>query len=404
MQPMTDRMTVAYVCDKHYLPYLRASMASVRRYNPKVEFAVLTDQEFEVPGATVYTFNPKKELFKFNPNDRMHDGVYFKFWLPLLPYNKVLYMDCDVLCQRPLNELWNMDCEYICGTESHSYGKKQALSLGLDKYMLTGMMLMNLENLRQDNFTQKCLDRLSIESPKQHDETIINLTYHDKIKFIDVKWNYCKDRNYENPIREEDAYLLHYVSLQKKKMLKYNDFSGLVNLKDWMHNSSVAIVGNASSILEHNYGKEIDSHDIVIRFNKGFPSSKTGFKTSMVFLACTLTPAELERYAGAFLIKRSALCDNKCDFNVLSEDRFFLRQDKTDIMILQRKSHCQASTGFIAINFALSCNPRKIDLYGFDFFKTDTYYNPKGYQTMHNGDKEGEKILEYKKYGLLTIH
>lgn len=31
------------------------------------------------------------------------------------------------------------------------------------------------------------------------------------------------------------------------------------------------------------------------------------------------------------------------------------------------------------------------------------YYNPKGYQPLHNGNAEEEKVLEYEKAGLLKI-
>lgn len=389
-------MIIAYVCDEKYLPFLKVSMASIKRYNKNVEFAILTNKPFQVDGAKVYTFVPESDLFKFRPKDRMQDGVYYKFYLPKLPFDKVLFMDCDVLCQRPLKTLWEQDCPFICATESHAFGQVQAQELGLKKYALTGMMLMNLKALRQAHFTERCLARLAQENPKFHDETIINLEFNDKIKFIDVKYNYCRNRQYINPIRESDAYLLHYVGgKQKTDMLNYNNFDNLIPLKNLVRHKSVAIVGNSSKILEKTQGAEIDKHDVVIRFNKGFPSRNPqalGKRTDILFLACTISNTELQEFGDAYTVRRSSLCQNICNFNLSSLDRRQLKQ-----------GGAQASTGLVAINFALSADAKSIDLYGFDFFKSPTYYNAPDYKTLHNGAREAEKILEYADNNLVRV-
>ena len=398
-----NKLTVAYVCDERYLPYLKVSMASIRRYNRDVEFAILSSKPLKVEGAKVFTFKPDTDKFKFRLNDRMREGVYYKFYLPTLPYDRILYIDCDVLCQRPLGQLWKEKCDFICATESHSYGTMQARELGLDKYALTGMMLMNLKALRKANFTQVCLDRLAKETPKFHDETIINLAFHDKIRFIDKKYNYCRKRPYLEPIPESDAYLLHYVGGQKADMLKLDDFRSMEPIKGLFGISSVAIVGNSQSIIGKKQAKAIDKHDIVIRFNKGFPGPEVGYKTTMLFLACTLTREELSRFGAHYTVRRSKLCQNACDFNVSVADRVRLAQVANPAQRARGKDKSQPSTGFLAINFALSAGAKKIDLYGFDFFETPTYYNPAGYITLHNGLKEAEKVLEYEKWGLLNI-
>lgn len=398
------KMVIAYVCDEGYLPYLEVSMASIRRYNKDVEFAILSSNPFEVDGAKVYTFVPDRDKFKYKSNDRMREGVYYKFYLPKLPYDKVLYMDCDVICQRPLNPLWEEKCSFICATESHVYGKVQANELGIKKYALTGMMLMNLKALRENDFTKKCLDKLNEINPKWHDETVINLTFADKIRFIDKKYNYFRNRVYDEPIAESDAYLLHYVGGQKKDMLLLDNFNRLAPLKEMLEGKRVAIVGNSSCLLEKNQAKEIDSHDIVIRFNKGFPSKEVGYKTDIVFLACTLTIPELMKFEDAYLVRRSNLCKNSCHYKIWPATRVSLAQDANEVVKgFGGIKKSQASTGFLAINFALSSNPKSIDLYGFDFFQSPTYYNEPGYKTLHNGDKEAEKVLEYEKYGLLSI-
>ena len=50
-----------------------------------------------------------------------------------------------------------------------------------------------------------------------------------------------------------------------------NFFKNISNeiIKDLsLYNKSIAIVGGSSSLMENNYGKEIDKYDFVIRFNR----------------------------------------------------------------------------------------------------------------------------------------
>lgn len=401
-----NKMVVVYVCDERYKNFLTISMNSVKRYNKNVEFVVLSDRPYKIEGAKVFTFTPHHYLFRFKPKDRMHDGVYYKLYLPILPYDKVLYLDCDTICQRPLNELWEMPCDFINATESHVYGKAQAEELNLERYAISGMMVLNLQAMREANFTQKCVEYLrDHDDIKWHDETVINALFNKRINFIDVKWNYCRNRVYEKPIPESDAYILHYVSVRNKRiMLKYDDFKNLEQLANFMRGKSVAIVGNSSSILDKNQGAEIDKHGVVIRFNKGFPSDAVGHKTTALFLACTLTDEELKQFNAKVTVRRSNLCQNKCSMSLSSTDRTRFAQVPCEYRKRTSPGHMsQASTGYLAIQFALSTDCKSIDLYGFDFFKNPTYYNPAGYQTLHNGDKEGEKVLEYAKYGLVNI-
>ena len=404
---MSDKIIIAYVCDKHYLPYLQKSIESVIRYNKNVDIVILTgDKDLEVPGAKTFYYKIDSSLFKFNKNDRMKDGVYYKLFLPLLPYDKIIYIDCDVICQRPLNELWNIDCHFICATQSYKIGKQQAKELNLQNYYLTGMMLMNLKELRRQNFTQRCLDRLSKENPKFHDETIINLEFNNQIKNIDVKYNYCKNRHYDNPISENDVYLLHYVGSDKNQMLKRTNFESLSILKEYIKNKRIAIVGNSQDIFNKKQGEEIDNHDIIIRFNKGYSIRKEsqGTKTNILFLACTLNNEELKMFNSKYTIRRSRYCGNICNFDLNDGDKYQFIQDRNDESKRIGEKVSQPSTGFIAIQFCLSSKCKSIDLYGFDFFKNPTYYNKPNYKPLHNGDKEFKKILEYEKCNLLKIH
>ena len=220
-------MDIVYVCDNNYLPYLKSSVYSVQKYNKNVNFIIISNEELKLKfkydiNFKNITFNPDSSLFKFKQNDRMREATYYKLFIPelLKDYDKILFLDCDVLCQKSLNSLWEMNCEYIGVAESHSYGEKQARELGLKKYASAGVLLMNLKKLREINFTTGCLDLLSeLPNVPQHDETLINLFLKDKLTFIDQKYNYSHNRIYRNPIPERDAYILHFIGPSKEDML-----------------------------------------------------------------------------------------------------------------------------------------------------------------------------------------
>lgn len=223
-------MDIVYVCDNNYLPYLKSSVYSIQKYNENVNFIIISNHKLELKfkyniNFKNITFNSDSSQFKFKQNDRMREATYYKLFIPelLKDYDKVLFLDCDMLCQKSLDSLWNMNCEYMCVTESHIYGEKQAQELGLKKYASAGMLLMNLKKLREINFTNGSLDLLAeLSEVPQHDETLINLFLKDKLTFIDKKYNYSHKRIYRNPIPERDAYILHFIGPSKEDMLAKN--------------------------------------------------------------------------------------------------------------------------------------------------------------------------------------
>lgn len=390
-------MKIVYISDTNYLPYLAKSIKSFRKYNPLAEFVVVSEQKLDIDVENIVIELPK--VFRNRGNgDRITNTAYLKLFLTQLPYDKILYVDCDTLCQSPLNELWNTDCEYIALTESHNFGKKQAKAIGADKYGLTGMMLMNLKNLRKIGFTEKCLDvEQNYPTPEtgwQHDETCINVAMKDKLTFIDHKWNYCHNRNYENPINECNAPILHFVGKDKQDMLEtpfYDDFQYIL---DEIKGKNVAIVGNAQSLFDHTYGKDIDKADVVIRFNKGFPNNivSQGKKTTILMLACDLSKTDIDFYKAKYVLNRSGIASNNAP-TISKEDRNKLAQ-----MI-----GSQPSSGFMAIDMCLTANAKSITLYGFDFERTKTFYNPEGYVSPHNYNKEQTLVLGYEQAGLLKL-
>lgn len=386
-------MNIVYCIDDNYASFAVQSIKSVIRYNPTAQITIVSQKPIDI-GYNNIVIPLNGDFRKRSEKDRISKTAYLKLFLTELPYDKVLYLDADTICQAPLDELYNMDCEYICSTESHNYGIQQAKELGLNKYALTGMLLMNLKALRKIDFTKKCLEVQKKVNPNIwcHDETCINVAMHDKIKFVDKKFDYCHNRTYTDPIPEEKAVILHFLGKDKKDIFteRYKEIKPLIN---WLKGKTVAIVGNAKSIFDNSYGAEIDAHDAVLRFNAGYiyKEEAQGTKTNVLFCAC---PVDIDRFnSPRFVINRSKRTD--VGRATISDAE---RKRLKDIL-----GH-QPSTGFMAIDICIYSEPASIDLYGFDFESTPTFYNPAGYHTMHDYSAEKDIVTRYAKNKILNIN
>lgn len=392
-------MNIVFCIDKNYEELAKISIASYRKHNPKAKITLIS--EYPVPQDVGYDQNVILKLTRKFRNrgagDRITNAAYFKIFLTELPFKKILYVDADTLCQKPLDTLYDMPCSYINLCES--YTRSQARGIGAKRYGLTGMMVMNLDNLRRIGFTEKCLNvEQNFPTPItgwQHDETCINVAMRDKLNFIDKKYNYCHNRKYENPIKESEAYILHYVGVDKLDMIHKEKYFEIQEIGDDIKGKRVAIVGNAKSLFSKMQGQVIDDHDFIIRFNKGFlyEPDRQGHKTSLLMMACNIAPEEVEGYHAKYVCNRSRFYNN---IGYTLRDNCRMR--------LAEELGAQPSTGFIAIDICLTFKAKSIDLYGFDFEATPTFYNPINYKTQHKYVKEKEIVLKYAKEKKLTIN
>lgn len=387
MPPQGCKMIIVYVADENYLGFVEKSADNLLKIHPEAEIVLVSPEKLNTSFQNIVI--PINREFRHNDNDRITSATYLKLYLTELPYDKIIYLDGDTIIQKPLDELWDMDCPFINLCETFS--KKHEKDIG-HKYGLSGMMVMNLKALREADFTNKCLNAEPKVSIWQHEETLINWAFYDKLKFIDKKWNYCHNREYDEPINEQDAHILHICGRDKSLMI--NPYEEIRPILEYIKGKSVAIVGNASSIFDTHYGKEIDDHDIIIRFNRGFitkPESQ-GSKTSIVILATELNIDEKASYKAMYYVNRSK--NTRCgDYTI------------GNVMRARLKSWLgkQPSSGFMAIDICRTAKAKSIDIYGFDK-NVPTFYNPEGYITQHDYNTEQNILHKLEKHNILTFN
>jgi len=168
-------------------------------------------------------------------------------------------------------------------------------------------------------------------------------------------------------------------------------------LKNFVENKIIGLVGNASLILEKNYSTHIDDNDTVLRFNRGIPTHPYQGKKFDI-LCCSGKPIIedlLDQIPPNVIILYGKDLQNK-----------YLQQLREKLNLVTKKQ--KASTGLLFLTHVISLKPKQINLYGFDWNKTKTYYEEEYRKrtdlvwTSHIYDNEERLIRdEYcKKYNI----
>lgn len=212
-------MDIVYAHDNRLNNLLQRSQASFLKHNKDVVFHQITKDELGL--LNEFT----SELCGFQ---HVSTACFLRLLIPLLfPHlDRALYVDCDTLCLGDISELYNTDFEnnYLIGCRGFKYSDTQAQQLGIPYYINSGMLLFNIPLMNKENYFEQILDNwrgsLDKQKPFSADETIINWCFHDKIKLVNEKWNYCCNREYGNRAVNNPR-ILHFVGADKSAMLRY---------------------------------------------------------------------------------------------------------------------------------------------------------------------------------------
>lgn len=152
--------------------------------------------------------------------------TYCRTLLPhLLNVPRLIYLDCDVLVFRDLSELF--DLEFSPGKILAAVPDSETLTLSDDSCMITralnlpldgcyfnaGVMVLNLDELRTQNFTEQSLEflRSSKGHYRFHDQSAFNFLLHGQIDALPEYWNRASWRFDQQPNNDLDC-VLHYTT------------------------------------------------------------------------------------------------------------------------------------------------------------------------------------------------
>jgi|TARA_R110000782_G_scaffold11478_2_gene34882 hypothetical protein len=145
-------------------------------------------------------------------------------------------------------------------------------------------------------------------------------------------------------------------------------------MKEVFEGKTVSVVGNARSLFDSKYGKEIDTAEIVCRIKRGFFMLKPqdlvshGNRTDVWFLNWfkTMNPNRMT----------SKTCDHIVE--ILHHPAIDAEWLKADL------GHHRPSTGLRILHLISLYNPKTVNVYGFDWKKTPSFHDKKMIDERHN--------------------
>ncbi len=237
---------VVFCADENYFPLVATAVQSIidnaskdRTYRIYVlcdSVAQASRQLLEQQLAVVANFSvayieamPYLMAYHFD-NLTYSIAAYFRLLIPFLfhQYEKVIYLDCDVICLGDIAELlaepvdgYMLGCVRDYGMMSTGEGEAKALGLKSHlNYFNSGVLVFNSPLFRECITLEALLQRAGEQHWPYADQCLLNVVCEGKVWFLPMKWNVMSDHVLRNvpPILGEEfsqakreARILHYV-------------------------------------------------------------------------------------------------------------------------------------------------------------------------------------------------
>lgn len=240
-----------FCINRHFVWMLIQCLRSIIRfpcengYTAHILHSDLTQEDFAkiqqaVPEAVVAEAKVEESFFQdFPETERYPKQIYYRiFAARFLPetLDRILYLDTDTIVIRSLQTLYTLDFQgasYVACTHVRAmFNKMNCLRLGVQEdvpYINTGVMLMNLEQLRKQQTIQEVLEFVRDKKNRLllPDQDIITALYGEQIHLIDSYLYNLSDRilamynaRHPNATRNvewvrQNSYIIHYCGKNK---------------------------------------------------------------------------------------------------------------------------------------------------------------------------------------------
>ncbi|EIP97494.1 LPS:glycosyltransferase [Opitutaceae bacterium TAV1] len=209
---MTHAIPVFFACNDAYVPHLCVTIVSIlENSDAPFSFHVLNQDISEESQNQVLKLGSLRpfdiEFIHVNRGmfgdlkiDAEHVSIEtaFRFLVPQIrpEFRKAIYLDCDLVVQDDLKKLWDVEPgQNYAGVVEDLLPRKDYRShkarIGIRRYFNAGMLLLNLEQIRQDFSVETFL---SIERKNRAwflfaDQDVLNFAFANRVIYLPLRWN-----------------------------------------------------------------------------------------------------------------------------------------------------------------------------------------------------------------------
>jgi lipopolysaccharide biosynthesis glycosyltransferase len=204
------QITVVFAINERFKSAFAATLKSLIDSNPEEFFLIyllydrLSEEDFEKiqsilskDQGSLQFIQVNKELFENLPTPlHLPQASYYRLAIPeLIPNDKVLYLDSDLLIIGKIRPMWEMDLEenYLAATLEFTNNWHPKLPFNQETgYFNSGVLLINSVLWRKDKLAEKVLDFARKFPSLIHfaDQCALNASIDGKFKTLDPKWNF----------------------------------------------------------------------------------------------------------------------------------------------------------------------------------------------------------------------
>ena len=224
-----DAICICLSSDDNYAKYLGVTIASIKANKKtkdyydicvldggisesnKRKISKMSDKTFSIRFVNINGFLDDFDTNIFSLNAHFTIATYFRFFIPQIfsEYDRVLYLDCDLVVDSDISELYNTnlgkysigavyDIEVTrrCETDHRYLGnmpeylKNKLKMKHPDSYFQAGVLVFDIQKLSNMDFTKKCINKLiEIKHPVFVDQCVLNALFDGEYKKIEMTWN-----------------------------------------------------------------------------------------------------------------------------------------------------------------------------------------------------------------------
>ena len=228
-------MDIVYVLNNKYLMPTVVSATSLIKYNKcNLHFICTKDVDTSKlniqDNVTVYQMD-NLDLPNFNDNVNKYASMLKFLMTDIIESDKCLFLDGDTLIKDSLEEMYNIDLgdNYAACVKDTSciFGQR----VDLPNYFNSGVMLLNLKKMREDNIKDKLIEAKKNQQVNLRiiDQEAFNMVFNGKVFFLPLDYNF--QFVYLNGVSIQDInktyngnYLSYYDALGQCKIVHYSSY------------------------------------------------------------------------------------------------------------------------------------------------------------------------------------